>query len=126
MKRSWIGLFLLVFLLAGSLVASRVMVTVHTDSAEKLEQAAELALEGNWAGAAFLTAQAQHKWKQYDFLRSALIDHNPGEEIDADFTVLGVYGSTRDSVNFAALSMQTAKKIHAIADAHRLKLHNLL
>ena len=126
MKRSWIGLFLLILLFAGSLLASHVMVTVHTDSAENLEQAAQFAMEGNWPAAAFLTAQAQSSWKRYDFLRAALANHSPSEEIDAHFAVLSIYGSAKDSVNFAALSRQIANKIHAIGDAHSLKFHNLL
>ena len=126
MKRSWIGFFLLVFLLAASLLASHVMVTIHTEAAEKLEQAADFALKDNWAAAAFLTAQAQQSWSRYHFLRAALADHSPSEEVDAHFAVLRIYGSTKDSVNFAALSRQTANQIFAIGDAHKLKFHNLL
>lgn len=126
MKRSWIGLFLLIVLLAGSLIASHVMLTTHLESAEKLEQAAQFALDSNWTGAAFATAQARQQWERYDFLRSALSDHAPGEEIDACFAALQVYGASAEPVSFAALSMQTARMIRAIGDAHSLKFHNLL
>ena len=126
MKRSWIGLLLLLVLLAGSLIASHVMLTVHSESAEKLEQASRFALDGNWTGAAFATAQAKQQWERYDFLRSALSDHAPGEEIDACFAALRVYGAAAESVSFAALSSQTATMIRAIADAHSLKFHTLL
>lgn len=126
MKRSWIGLFLLIVLLVGSLIASNIMLTVHRESAEKLEQAAQFALDGNWTGAAFATAQARQQWERYDFLRSALADHAPGEEIDACFAALQIYGASAESVGFAALSKQTAQMIRAIGDANSLKFHNLL
>ena len=126
MKRSWIGFFLLLTLLAGSFWASRTMVVIHTENSENLEKAAQCALVDNWAGAAFLTAQAEHDWEKWDLFRSALADHNPTEEVNALFATLEVYGSARDKVAFASLCRELAEKIQAIGDAHSLKFHNLL
>ena len=126
MKRSWIGFFLLVALLAGSLWASRTMVTIHTENAEVLEKAARCALGGDWTGAAYLTAQAEHTWEKWELFRSAMADHNPSEEIDALFAAMKVYGSARDQVAFAALCREISEKMQAIGDAHNLKFHNLL
>lgn len=126
MKRSWFGFFLLLALLVLALLSSLAMVRIHEENAEHLEQAARLALAGNWAGAAFRTAQAEHTWDRWELLRSALADHNPTEEIDSLFAALEVYGTAREKVAFAALCRETAKKIQAMGDAHSLKWRNLL
>ena len=126
MKRSWIGFFLLAALLAGSLWASRTMVTIHTENAEVLEKAARCALGGDWAGAAYLTAQAEHDWEKWELFRSAMADHNPSEEIDALFAAMKVYGSAREQVAFASLCREISEKMQAIGDAHNLKFRNLL
>lgn len=126
MKRSWIGLLLLIGLLAGSWAASNAMTELHEDSAEKLEQASHMALSGNWAGAAFLTAQVRHSWDKWEWFRAAQSDHNPTEEIDAMFAALEVYGNARERVAFSALCREMAKKIQAVGEAHSLKFSNLL
>ena len=126
MKRSWFGLFLLLALLAVSLFASRKMVAIHEENAHALEEAARYAMKDNWAGAAYATAQAKYNWEKWDLLRSALADHTPGEEVDALFAALEIYGSVKDKVAFSALCRELSQKIHAIGDAHRLKVHNLL
>lgn len=126
MKRSWIGLFLLIFLLAGAFLTSLAMEKLHTKNAEILERASQCALEGNWAGAAFLTAQAEHHWEKWELFRAALADHTPSEEVDALFASLEVYGSVRDKVAFSALCRELAQKVEAIGKAHSLELHNIL
>ena len=48
MKRSWIGLGLLLALLLASGLVTRLMDRMHQPIADHLEQAAALALEGHW------------------------------------------------------------------------------
>lgn len=126
MKRSWFGFFLLLALLTAALLCSQAMVRIHGENAALLEKAAGLAMEGDWAGAAFLTAQARGIWDKWTLLRTALADHNPVEEIDGLFAALEVYGRAREKVAFAAACRETAKKIQAMGDAHSLKPENLL
>ena len=126
MKRSWFGLILLLALLLGSLLCSHAMVRIHQENAEKLERAAQLALEENWPGAAFWTAQARHTWDKWEFLRASLSDHNPSEEIDVLLAALEIYASAREETAFAAVCRETAKKMQAMGEAHSLKLQNIL
>ena len=126
MKRSWFGFFLLAALLGISLLSSRTMVRIYQADAQRLSIASQEALGGNWAEAASLTAQVRRSWDKWALFRCAMADHNPAEEIDALFLVLEVYGTTREEVAFASVCRETAQKLEAMGEAHRLNLENLL
>jgi len=126
MKRSWIGLGLLMGLLASSLLASSWMLRLCQEDSGKLDQAAQAALREDWTTAASLTAQARSSWENTAFFRCAMADHNPAEEIDGLFAVLEIYGSKRQTIAFAAACRNAANKLEALGDAQRLNLHNLL
>lgn len=126
MRRSWIGFFLLLALLAAGALATWSMGEIHEPISRELEQAAESCLNKNWGMAAFHTAQARREWEKWQLLRATLTDHDPTEEIDALFATLEVYGSCREELAFAALSREMAEKIEAIGDAHSLIWKNIL
>ena len=126
MKRSWIGLLLLLVLLAVGLLSAWAMEEVHEPVSEHLEEASEAALAGQWGKAAFLVAAAQRNWENWKLLRTALADHGPSEEIEALFAVLEVYGTAREEVAFSALCREMAEKIEAIGEAHGLVPENIL
>ena len=126
MKRSWIGLGLLVGLLAASLLASFAMAKICREDSGKLHQAVQAALAEDWTKAAMLTAQARGSWEDWEFFRCAMADHNPAEEIDSLFSVLEIYCRRRQTIAFAAVCQETAERLEALGDAQRLNLHNLL
>ena len=126
MKRSWLGLLFLLILLAASLVTTWGMSEIHEDSSEKLEEAADLALSGQWSRAAFLTAQVRHKWDKWELLRAALADHGPIEDLDADFALLEVYGRSQERIAFAATCREMSRRMEAMGDAHGFDLKNIL
>lgn len=126
MKRSWVGFLLLLILLILSLAVSRGMARIHEDASRKLEQAADLALRGDWAGAAFRTAQVRHSWDNWELLRGALADHGPIEALDTDFAALEFYCRRRELLSFAALCREMAKQMEAMGDAHGWDLKNIL
>ena len=126
MKRSWFGFFLLAGLLVLSLLSSRAMVRIYQADARQLSQASEEALQGNWREAAALTARVRRNWDKWELFRCAMADHNPAEEIDILFSVLEVYGATREELAFASVARETAQKLEAIGEAHRLDFCNLL
>lgn len=126
MKRSWFGLILLLILLIVGFLSSLAIDDAHDPIADKLELAADAALERNWASAAWHTADARDRWEQWELLRAGFCDHGPAEEIDALFSALEVYGSSREKIAFAALCREMAEKIQAIGDAHGLDLKNFL
>ena len=126
MKRSRFGFLLLLILLALSLAVSRGMGRIHEDTAARLDRAADLALEGNWAGAAFHSACARRTWDRWALLRGALADHGPIETLEADFAALELYASRRETLAFAALCREMACLAEAIGQAHSWDPKNIL
>lgn len=126
MKRSWLGLVLLVLLLAVGILSTWGMGRVHEPVCRDLEAAARACLAENWPKAAYHVALARRSWENWELLRASLTNHGPTEEIDALFAVLEIYGSRREDVAFAALAREMAEKIEAVGDAHSLLWKNIL
>ena len=126
MKRSWIGLFLLLLLLAAALGATWGMERIHTPIARELEQAAELALEGDWERADALSTDADRRWQRWAHFRGCLADHTPMEEIDGLLAQLEVFRKAREDSDFAAACACAARKVEAMGQAHGLSWWNVL
>ena len=126
MKRCWIGAALLVALLLGGIITTRMMVRIHEPIASGLEQAGELALTGDWEQAEEVAGMALQQWEKWKRFRACLADHNPVEEIDRDIAALKVYGVSREQAAFAAACGALAKKVEAVGDAHSVNWRNLL
>ena len=126
MKRSWIGFFMLILLLLGSLWSARFMVTIHKPIEEKLQQAAQLSMDGNWEQAAAFFREAEDAWQRWEHLRTCFADHNPVEDIDADFKLLKVCCAARETVSFAGGCLQLARQVAAVGEAHEPVWWNLL
>jgi len=125
MKRSWIGFILLLVLLAAGFLSTHTMKTIHEPIEADLLQAAECAILGDWENTSRFFRQAEEDWKQWGHFRSCFADHNPVEEIDADFALLKVYCAHRDTVSFAGGCAQLARQVAAVGEAHELVWWNL-
>ena len=64
MKRSWFGFVLLILLLFGSFLSTRVMTAIHEPIEVELLQAAQCAMGGNWEKAGSFFREAEESWKQ--------------------------------------------------------------
>lgn len=126
MKRSWIGLALLLVLLGLSLLATWAMDRIHGPIAADLEQAAESAVLGDWTNADYFAQKAWSQWEKWSHFRACLADHTPTEDISAEFAAVQVYCVCRDQTNFAAACGELAKKVEAVGDAHGLVWWNVL
>jgi len=126
MKRSWMGFFLLLALLALSIGATWAMTKIHAPIEFQLQQAARSALAGDWEEAERCSHQAREHWEKWDHFRAALADHTPVEEIDGEFAMLEVYCQTRETIAFAACCKELARKTAAVGEAHELVWENLL
>lgn len=126
MKRSWMGFALLVVLLAGGILVTRQMGKIHEPIGIKLQQAAQCALEGNWERADSFFREAEETWDTWEHFRSCFADHNPVEEIDGEFEMLGVFCGSRDRVAFAGGCRELARKVAAVGEAHEPVWWNLL
>lgn len=126
MKRCWIGFFLLVVLLLGSIISTGIMVQLHDPVAGKLQQAAQCAMEENWEEAGGFFRQAEDSWKKWEHVRSCFADHNPVEKIDGDFEMLKVCCAARETISFAGGCRSLARQVAAVGEAHELVWWNLL
>ena len=125
MKRSWFGFFLLLVLLAGSILVTRIMVRIHEPIAADLDSASESALEADWIRANHFFREAEAKWTKWEHVRSCFADHNPVEEIDGAFAMLQVYCNARETLAFAGGCCDLARKVAAVGEAHELVWWNL-
>lgn len=126
MKRCWIGLGLLIVLLAGSIAVTWRMGRCHEPMTEAVTQAAERALDGDWGNALSLTEKARASWEKSWGISAAFADHEPMEEINGLFAELEVYAKARDGTGYAAVCAQLRTALEAMGEAHGFVWWNLL
>lgn len=126
MKRSWIGLGMLLVLLAAALLTTWAMDELHDPIADDLEQAAEYALLEDWDNAFVFYNRAVGKWEKWEHFRACFADHTPIEEISAALAELQIYAIARENAAFAAACAETAEKVEAVGEAHGLVWWNVL
>lgn len=110
----------MLLLLIGSLLVTHFMIRVHDPIARDLAAAEEFALAGDWDRALPLSRQAAARWEETETFRACFADHNPMEEVDACFALMQVYGRRKEKTAFAAVCAETAKKVTAMSEAHKL------
>ena len=126
MKRSWMGLGLLVILLVAGIMSTEWVKQTHEEMALHARGAAQCALGEDWAGAAEQTGQARDQWQRYWRFSATVTNHAALEQIEALFAQLEVYATAREAVAFASGCAQLEKQLEALADAQRLNWWNLL
>ena len=126
MKRSWIGLGILLVLLVIGLLVTWGMGKLHEPIARELEQAASFALEDDWARAVPTAAAAKTSWERGRHFAACFADHTPMEEIDALFAQMEVYAAAEENTDFAAVCAELSRKVEAMGEAHGLMWWNFL
>ena len=125
MKRSWIGFSLLLILLVVSLIVTGFMTRIHESIELDLRQAGRCALDRDWESAELFQRRALRTWRKWAHLRACFADHNPVEDIDADFAALEVYLQTRETISYSALSSALSSQVAAVGEAHEPVWWNL-
>ena len=126
MMRGWLGTGILVIFLILGLLFGGIMHNAHKPTGELLEQAAEKALSGAFDEAVTLGMQAKHRWEKQWNGTATLADHNPMDDMDGLFAELEVYARTEEIPHFAACCKELAKRVEAVAEAHRFSWWNIL
>lgn len=126
MKRLWIGVGLLLILLALGIGTTVFAVRTHTGISQTLQQASEAALAGKWAQAKALSMDAKTKWENYRKGTAAIADHEPMEEIDDLFSQMEVFLKTRQQIPLSACCASLSVLIEAIGEAHAINWWSLL
>ena len=125
MTRLWIGVGLLLALLAGGIFLNRQTVPFHQELSRDLEQAATLAAEGNWTQAQTLALDARTRWLKRQDGYAAVTDHEPMEQMEALFQELCILDASR-AVDFGCVCVHLAKTAQAIGETQSLKWWNIL
>lgn len=126
MNRFWLGIGLLVLLLALSLWVTVEMTAIHDPISETLEKASRQTLSGDFFGGIASAQQAQKDWEQHRHATASVADHAPMDEIDGLFAELEIYARTGETQHFAATCAQLSRLIYAMGEAHGLGWWNLL
>ena len=109
MKRLWVGIILLLILLAGTLAVTVAMDRIYAPMAEALE-----------AGDLEKAEQRYGRWRQ---LTAAFADHGPMEEMDSLFARAEI---CEDAQERKALCAELAQRARAMSNAHSPTWWNLL
>lgn len=125
MKRVLFGAALLAVLFLGGIGAQNRMAAIHGYGANLLEQAGREAQAGDWEAARTLFYRARRSWKDNYNFTAALADHTPMEDVESLYAQLEVFAENRETPHFAALCMETAARLEAMADAHLLAWWNI-
>ena len=126
MSRLWIGIGILVILLAmgiGLLWGSGIF---FEELSREVEQAGELALSGNWEEAGKKASQSRERWEHWRKFWSSFTDHEPVEQMQALFSQLELYKKQKLEVDFAAVCRNLAHTAEAIDESHSLRWWSVL
>ena len=126
MARGWFGLAILVVFLILGFVTTGVMNNAHLPTEKLLAQAAEKTLNGEFEEAVALGQQAKLRWDKHWNGTATVADHSPMDDVDALFSEMEIYARTGEEPHFAACCRELARRIHAVADAHRFTWRNVL
>lgn len=100
MKYLYIGIGVLVLLLAGCILSTALISVCTCKAADALEVALSAFDEGSFSAAAAQAEYAKSEWDRHAKLLSALLSHEELDEIDAAFTALDSYRKTQTADEF--------------------------
>ena len=126
MKRLWIGVSLMVILLAVGITVLLISRNFHGEFTELLEQADACAAAGNWEAAGELAAKGREKWEAYRHFWSAFTDHEPVEQMQNLFSQLEIYQKRQLEVDFSGVCRNLVNVAEAIDESHGLKWWSVL
>ena len=125
-KHFYLGIGILILLLALGIGTTAVMRSIHEPVERNLEKAADLALSGNLEQALPLAQKAYERWQKYHAVTASFADHSPMDDTDTLFQEILVYGRMEEIPHFAACCRELVVMTEAMYDAHVFSLKNLL
>ncbi len=126
MGKLWLGIGLLLALLAFGFFVTAATETIHTPIAQNLEKAARLSLSGDLPAAAQLGQTAKTDWEKRWHFVAVFSDHAPMDEIDGLLAQLDIHAKAGAGADFAATAARIAQLVQAMMDAHKPAWWNLL
>ena len=124
MKRIWFGVALMIFLLALGIGSSALLERIQLAQVQRLEQAAELTTDGDWAAARALLAEAKQEWDNKQLLIAALTPHETVDHMEGLFAQLEVFSEARSAAAFSSTCVYLARQLEALGSSHTLNAEN--
>ena len=124
--RTWIGIVLLILLLAVGICLTVYTAKTQDQIAGLLAQSREAAAVGRWEKAAGKCYQARALWEKHQKATAAMVDHEPMEEVEGLFAQLEVYLKARDPVAFCSCCASLEVFARAIGESHSVSWWSLL
>lgn len=126
MKRMWVGVFFLVFLLAAGIILLLVTENFHREFTETMEQAAAAAMAGRWEEAAEKAESGRRQWEDHREFLAAFTDHAPVEEMASLFSQLEIFQKKHFDGDFAAICRELIHLSEAIGETQGLRWWSIL
>lgn len=123
MKRIWIGVGILIVLLAVGILMMQLTDRQLEQTADALQQAAGT---GDWELAVSLAREARQDWNRRCHLMAALTDHADLDLIEGGFAQLEVYGQRNAQTDHAATCAQLSEALRHLKESQKLTWWNLL
>ena len=123
-RRFYLGVAILVVLLVLGIGSAALMEDTHLSQAAQLDRAMELAMSGNWSGAASALGEAHAGGDKRSAIIAGLTDHEPMDQIEGCFAQLQVFLGMNDAASFCGSCRYLAKQLEALGKSHSLNLQN--
>lgn len=124
MKRIWFGVGLMVLLLILGIGSSTLLQRTQQTQIERLDAAARLAAEGDWAAARVLLTEAKREWDKKQLLVAALTPHETIDHMEGLFAQLEVFSEARSAAAFSSTCVYLARQLEALGSSHSLSAEN--
>ncbi len=125
-KRFYLGILILLVLLALGIGTTAGMRAIHKPMAVLLADAADHALNDRWEQALPLAQNAYRNWQRFRNITASFADHSPMDDTDTLFQEMLVYSQAGEVPHFAACCRELVVMVEAMYDAHIFSLKNLL
>lgn len=126
MKRLWIGIGLLAAVVMGGFWVAQAMENALIPGVALLQDAADLAQDGQWEQAEKQAGEAARLWQKKRPMTAAFAEHEPIEQIDEDYLLLEVYARMQDQVQFVATCRTLAREMERMGKYHHFSFGELL
>ena len=126
MRRLWIALALLAFLLGASLTNAWYAQRLTGDMREGLSQAQHLAEQGDWGRAEALTRQVYEDWQNHHFYFHTLMRHSDTDQVLRAFRTVLEYLQLQEPDQYNAANADLVAQLELLAEMEQATLTNVL
>ena len=126
MRRLGIAAAILLLLLAACLGSARYAKTLTESLTGRLEQAQEVAGQGDWENAARLSREAFQIWQDHEFYLHVLMRHSDTDGILRAFRALEQYLALEETDQYTAANADLIAQLELLSEMEQPSWENIL